>query len=71
VSDKTPAYETFDHRSRRVGRHDGLVSYFASDPCNGLGERLPRLRTLLVGPWRISLTRRRDRAAQKPKGCAS
>jgi hypothetical protein len=66
VTTEKAAYEAFDHRTRRVGRYDGPLSYFATDPCNGLGERLPRLRTLLIGPWKVSLTRRRDRTTQKP-----
>lgn len=53
------AVNTFDHRTRswRKGKR---LSFFASDPCNGLGQRQARIRTLLVGPWRVTVTKRRQ-----------
>lgn len=53
----TDAYTSFDHRTRKVDI--GPVRLFATDPCTAGGQRLPRVRTLLVGPWKISVTRRR------------
>lgn len=59
-----PSPESFDHRTRswKVSPRWG---YFASDPCNGLGERLPRERTLLLGRWRVTLARTREAGEQR------
>lgn len=48
----------FDPRTRQWSPGPWLV-FHATDPESGLGERLPRLRTLLIGPWKVALTRRR------------
>ena len=52
-------YDSFDHRTRQLRLLGERLVFFASDPCNGWGERMPRQRTLMVGPWKLSLTRRR------------
>lgn len=54
---RTLTPEPFDYRTRSIDI--GPVRLFATDPQNGLGERLPRVRSLLIGPWKITLERRR------------
>lgn len=56
--DVSGSRQTFDHRTRQWSPRPWLVLH-ASDPVNGLDERLPRVWTLLLGPWKVTLSRRR------------
>lgn len=59
--DQHDAYGRFDHRTRKTSLLNDWLVLFATDPVNGLAERQPRVRTLLVGSWKVSITKRRSK----------